>query len=652
MDKALSALIRISNTVGADSTLVQGGGGNTSVKTADGKYMYIKASGTALKDMNESAGWRRMRLDSVLSIITDTSLNRLEKQTREVEVVNRLLLACDDHLAGDARPSVEAHLHGLLDTCVIHLHPSTVGAYLNAKTGREKLERLFADLKLPPLWVPYVDPGFTLARKIAALVADYKKQVKRMPQILLLEKHGLFVTASSPGAALRLVRTVIRRCTEKLIVPRAKRKVVANDAIRNAGLCIRRAFVEATGAYCPVTYFDDELIAGFQRRKDARRLLSAGALTPDTLVYANGPAMWVEKCNANAVAARLKAQIRAGRKHSVAFLVKDLGLFVAGKKKVAQTVRDIVAYSLFIRLNADRMGGIRVLSGAQQKFINEWESEAFRKKLADGVSEGPLNDRIALVTGAGSGLGRSIAMGLARAGAMVALADIDTKAAQQTGELIEKEIPQGQTITAPCDVTDEDSVKAAFDRLLDNWGGLDILVNAAGIAPAYPLFDTPVDKWRLALEVNLTGYFLAAREAARMMIRQGMGGAIINVSSKSGLDASKNNTPYNATKAGEIHMARGWALELGEYGIRVNCVAPGNVFEGSKIWNPEYIKVCAKKYGIKPQEVIPYYVNRTALKREIKGQDVADSVVFLCSDSARTITGQILVPDSGQVMVR
>ena len=156
----------------------------------------------------------------------------------------------------------------------------------------------------------------------------------------------------------------------------------------------------------------------------------------------------------------------------------------------------------------------------------------------------------------------------------------------------------------------------------------------------------PVDKWRLALEVNLTGYFLMAREAARIMIAQGMGGSIINLSSKSGLDASKNNTAYNATKAGELHMARGWALELGEHGIRVNCIAPGNVFEGSKIWNPEYIKVCAKKNGIKPEEVIPFYVNKTALRREIKGQDIADAVVFLCSDKARTITGQTLVADS------
>jgi NAD(P)-dependent dehydrogenase (short-subunit alcohol dehydrogenase family) len=156
----------------------------------------------------------------------------------------------------------------------------------------------------------------------------------------------------------------------------------------------------------------------------------------------------------------------------------------------------------------------------------------------------------------------------------------------------------------------------------------------------------------LALDVNLTGYFLMAREAARILIAQGMGGSIINLSSKSGLDASKNNTAYNATKAGELHMARGWALELGEYGIRVNSIAPGNVFEGSRIWNPDYIKVCAKKYGIKPDEVIPYYVNKTALRREIKGQDIADAVVFLCSDRARTVTGQTLVADSGQVMVR
>jgi NAD(P)-dependent dehydrogenase (short-subunit alcohol dehydrogenase family)/rhamnose utilization protein RhaD (predicted bifunctional aldolase and dehydrogenase) len=653
VDKALADLIRISNIVGKDPALVQGGGGNTSVKTADGQYMYIKASGTALKDMNETQGWRRMRLDSVLAVIQDKSITKLPTQTREVEVVNRLLLACDDNVTSGARPSVEAHLHGLLDKCVIHLHPSVVSAYLNAKEGKAKLEKLFKGEKAQPLWVPYVDPGFTLARKIGELVEGYRKQFKRMPRILFLDKHGLFVTAPTAGATLRLVRRVIERCGATVRPPAARRTRPPDEAqVRAAKFCVRRAFFEATGTYCPVTYTNDGIVAGFERHEEAKRLLSCGALTPDELVYSNGPAMWVDRCNPKVLAKRLISQIDEGRKPSVAFLVKNVGLFVAGTDKIAQTVRDIVAYSLFIRTNAQRMGGIRTLTKAEQRFINEWESEAFRMKLVSGEGRGELHNRIAVVTGAGSGLGRSIAVGLARAGALVALTDIDEKAARETAGIISGQRSKNQAKVIRCDVTSEDSVRETFEELLAHWGGLDILVNAAGIAPPYALVDMPVDKWRMALEVNLTGYLLMAREAARIMIAQGMGGSIINLSSKSGLDASKNNTAYNATKAGELHMARGWALELGEHGIRVNSIAPGNVFEGSKIWSPEYIKVCARKNGIKPEEVIPYYVNKTALRREIKGQDIADAAVFLCSDKARTITGQTLVADSGQVMVR
>ena len=222
----------------------------------------------------------------------------------------------------------------------------------------------------------------------------------------------------------------------------------------------------------------------------------------------------------------------------------------------------------------------------------------------------------------------------------------------QTCALPISERPDVAALAVGCNVTDEQSVENVFIALLAEWGGLDILVNAAGVAPAYSLMDLPVDKWRFALEVNLTGYFLMARAAAKIMTAQAIGGSIINISSKSGLEPSKNNTPYNATKAGEIHMARGWALELGPHNIRVNSVCPGNVFEGSKIWNPDYIKVCAKKNGIKPEDVIPYYVSKTALNREIKGQDIADSVVFLASDRAQRITGQTLVADAGQVYVR
>jgi len=263
-----------------------------------------------------------------------------------------------------------------------------------------------------------------------------------------------------------------------------------------------------------------------------------------------------------------------------------------------------------------------------------------------------LKGKIAVVTGAGSGLGRSIAIGLAKAGANIALIDIDGNSAKATGNLIEKQSPKSSALVLECDVTSESEVDNAFKALLDGWGGLNILVNAAGVAPACPLVDLPADKWRLALEVNLTGYFLMAKAAAKIMIEQQIQGSIINISSKTGIDASKDNSAYNATKAGQLHMARGWAIELGEHGIRVNSVCPGNVFEDSKIWNPEYIKTCAGKYGIKPEDVIPYYVSKTMLKRQIKGEDIANAVVFLASDNARMITAQTIVVDGGQAMVR
>jgi len=397
MDKALAELIKISRGTGGDPTLVQGGGGNTSVKTADGRYMYIKASGTALKDMNEKQGWRRLRVGSALSIVKDKSIEQLDTQKREIEVVNRLLLACDDNIKTIARPSVEAHLHACLDKCVIHLHPSAAGAYLNAKHGKAKLEKLFKAESLPPLWVPYTDPGYMLAKRIARLVDGYQKQFGKKPAILFLEKHGLFITTNSAAGALRLVRRVMNRCNSKLRQPKAGiAKSIRQETINDIKLCIERAYLEATGKHTTIWYYYNDAIADFLRQKDAKKMLN-GSLTPDELVYANGPAMWVElqkgrnslsgaavQSESQDIAKRLKRQIDTGRKISAAFLVKDIGLFVAGTEKIAPTVRDIVLYSIFIRTNAYRMGGILTLNKRQEDFINNWESEAFRKKLASG----------------------------------------------------------------------------------------------------------------------------------------------------------------------------------------------------------------------------------------------------------------------------
>lgn len=420
MNNALKDLIKISNATGRDVTLVQAGGGNTSVKTADGhlrsrhrtsgarcrfgKYMYIKASGTALKDMSIKKGWRKLRLDVVLSIIEDKSIARLDTQARETEVKNRLLLACDDARGTRdeprgtsvicrpssvvCRPSLEAHFHALLDKCVVHLHPQAVLAYTCAKNGREKLQELFKNEKFPPVWVPYVGLGYMLAKKIKTITSDYKNHYGRNPAIIFLQNHGLAVTANNANASLRLVRRVVGTCNSKLKQPKpTKVKPVSNRTIVDTKLCIRRAFFEATGRHTSISYFCNETIAAFWNQKDAQKMLSSGVLTPDELLYANGPAMWVAKCDSTAIAARLRTQIKNGLNPSVAFLVKCAGLFVAGSKKIASAVNDIVTSSLFIRTNASRLGGICGLNKRQQNFINQWETDAFRRKLADGSSK-------------------------------------------------------------------------------------------------------------------------------------------------------------------------------------------------------------------------------------------------------------------------
>ena len=401
INKALADLIKISNITGKDSTLIQGGGGNTSVKTADGKYMYIKASGTDLKDMNKHAGWCKLRLDSALAIIKDKSIAKLDVQRKETKVVNRLLLACDDKAAGDARPSIEAHLHAMLGKCVIHLHPVAVLSFACAKNGRAELEKLFYNEKFPPLWVPYAHPGFTLAKKIAKLAADYQNRfgtcacdtcagttgAGRKPAVLFLQKHGLLISADSPDVALRLLRNVINRCAGKLKWPKAGKAKPANqEVIADVKLCIRDAFYDATGRSAVISHFYDDEIAAFWHQKNAQKLLSPSALTPDELLYANGPAMWVEDCVPKKIAGRLTSQIRKGKKPPVAFLVKGAGLFVAGTEKIAAAVRDIVKSSFVIRTNASRLGGILTLNYAEQDFINRWEADAFRKKLASGAS--------------------------------------------------------------------------------------------------------------------------------------------------------------------------------------------------------------------------------------------------------------------------
>ena len=260
-----------------------------------------------------------------------------------------------------------------------------------------------------------------------------------------------------------------------------------------------------------------------------------------------------------------------------------------------------------------------------------------------------LKNKVGIVTGGASGIGKGIVMGLAEADAHVAIADINMDAARKLAEEIAAAgLPKA--VAVEVDVTDETSVARMVEAVKTEFGRVDILVNNAGIAPSSRLVDFDKAAWDKTLQINCTGYFLCARAVASVMIEQGEGGNIINISSKSGVRGSADNSAYNATKFAAIGLAQGWARELAQYGIRVNSVLPGNVLRGSGIWNREYIEARARKAGIKPEEVEAYYNKQVPLGRQCEPADVANTVVYLVSDLASYITGCSHLVDGGQEM--
>jgi sorbitol-6-phosphate 2-dehydrogenase len=260
-----------------------------------------------------------------------------------------------------------------------------------------------------------------------------------------------------------------------------------------------------------------------------------------------------------------------------------------------------------------------------------------------------LKGKAAIVTGGASGIGRGIAEGLSAADAAVAVADINLDAARKAAAEI-TERGEGRAWAVGVDVTDKRSVEKMVEATVAEFGRVDILVNNAGIAPSFSLPDFPEADWDRTVAINLKGYFLCAQAVARALIRQGRGGSIVNISSKSGVRGSADNSAYNATKFGVIGLAQGWAQELAKHRIRVNSVLPGNVIRGSGIWSEQYVRARAGQAGSPVEQVEDYYNRKVPLGRQCTPEDVANAVVYLVSDLSSYITGCSHLVDGGQEM--
>lgn len=258
-----------------------------------------------------------------------------------------------------------------------------------------------------------------------------------------------------------------------------------------------------------------------------------------------------------------------------------------------------------------------------------------------------LEDKIAIVTGGAQGLGEAICHRLAREGAQIAVADLDLKGAQRVAADLMARTGR-RAIAVGVDVTDEPQVEAMAQRTVQEFGQLDILVSNAGILIAEAVDEFPAEKWRAVMNVNLFGYFLCAKHAARVMKEQ-RSGVIIQVNSKSGKKGSYKNSAYAASKFGGIGLTQSIALELAEYGVRVNSVCPGNLLD-SPLWVDSLYAQYAKKWGITEEEVRQRYIDQVPMKRGCTYDDVTNVIVFLASDQASYMTGQAINVTGGQEM--
>jgi rhamnulose-1-phosphate aldolase/alcohol dehydrogenase len=667
---AAADLIARSNRLGADPKNTNYAGGNTSAKgteidpvTGDPvELLWVKGSGGDLGTLTE-AGLAVLRLDRMRALV-----NVYPGVEREDEMVAAFDYCL--HGKGGAAPSIDTAMHGLVDAAhVDHLHPDSGIAIATAADGEELTAKIFG---AKVVWVPWRRPGFQLGLDIAEIKA-------KNPQAIgcILGGHGITAWGDTSDEAEQNSSWIIDTAAEYIEkngkpdpfggvvhgfepLPNAERRA------RAAALAPTIRGLASTDKPVIGHFTDDERVLEFLGSANAPRLAELGTSCPDHFLRTKVKPMLLDlpaSASVDDQIARLKELHEAYRAEYQAYydahatadspairgadplivLVPGIGMFSFGaNKQTARVAGEFYLNAINVMRGAEALSTYTPISDAEKFRIEYWALE--EAKLQRMPKPKTHQGRIAFVTGAASGIGKAIAVRLAAEGACVVVADLDLEKAQAAAaELGGADVAIG----VAANVADAEGVQAAIDATVLAFGGIDLVVNNAGLSLSKPLLETTEKDWDLQHDVMAKGSFLVSKAAARALIDQGMGGDVIYISSKNSVFAGPNNIAYSATKADQAHQVRLLAVELGEYGVRVNGINPDGVVRGSGIFASGWGANRAATYGVDEQDLGKFYAQRTILKREVVPENVADAVYVLTGPELTRTTGLHIPVDSG-----
>jgi rhamnulose-1-phosphate aldolase/alcohol dehydrogenase len=661
-------LVYRSRLLGADPTITNFGGGNTSAKLeaidpltgSATRVLWVKGSGGDLGSIAPN-DFARLELAKLLALE-----RRYPGREREDEMVPLLALCA---FAGSARPpSIDTPLHAFLPFAhVDHVHPDAVIALATARAGERLTREAYGDAVG---WLPWQRPGFELALRLRDLVA-------RQPALrgVVLQSHGLVSWGDDSRSCCENTLALVRMAEEFLAKRTSDRIAFGGERVPARGAAARREIAArvlprlrgALGADRPrVGHFvDDAEVLAFVGSRALEELAAAGTSCPDhflrtklrPLVLPEDPDAAI--AHAPGAVARYRASYtayyeRCRRPDSpplrdpspVISLMPGVGMFTfAGDKATARLAAEFYGNAIRVMRGATLLDAYVPLPEPEAFAIEYWVLE--EAKLRRQPPPRALAGRVALVTGAAGGIGRAIAARLLADDACVLLADNAAERLRQAHGALGEQFGNDRVRAQLCDVTRESSVAEAFASAAREFGGLDVVVSNAGIASSAPIEETTLALWQQNQEVLAQGYFLVAREAARLLKAQGLGGSIVFVASKNALVASPRAAAYNAAKAAELHLARTLAVELAPDKIRVNVVNPDAVIQGSQIWTGPWRTERAAAHGIAESALSDHYRERSLLRESVLPEDVAEAVHFFASSRSAKSTGNVLNVDAG-----